>query len=91
MEAVEIKKPLLSKPLTFSYSVSDEEYDRTRRRLERADEIGLKLFVLDNEESSKELQELENFIIDNYIDMDIDIPDDLKKQYVELKKANSEQ
>ena len=80
MEILDIKKPTLSEPLTFSYKVSDEDFARTQRRLRRADEIGLKLFILDDDTTDEELRNLEEYIIDNYIDMDIDVPEKLKER-----------
>ena len=85
MDVLDIKKPTLAKPLTFSYKVTDEDYARTQRRLRRADEIGLRLFVLDEDIVSKELKCLEEYIIDNYIDLDRDIPEELKEKYMQLK------
>ena len=86
METLDIKKPVLSNPLSFSYKVTDEAFSRTQRRLKRADEIGLKLFVLDENNSPEELRKLEEYIVDNFIDLDKDIPEDIKEKYLSLKK-----
>jgi hypothetical protein len=83
MDALEIRKPTLKQPYVSTYTKDDE--DRMQRRCERANELGIKLFVLDEDDKPKEFQELEYFIIDNYIDMDIDVPDDIKKKYLDLK------
>lgn len=53
----------------------------------RANELGIMLFVLAGNDSSSELQEIEDFIIDNYIDMDLDVPEDLKTKYLSLKRT----
>lgn len=42
--------------------------------------------MLDNEEMPEELEELECYIMDNYLDQDLDVPEDLKKKYKELKE-----
>ncbi len=71
-----------------SYSVSPAEMEAFRRKKRRANELGIELFILDEDEMDKELQELEYFIIDNYLDMDKDIPDPLKEKYIKLKELS---
>lgn len=90
MDTFDIKKPIINKSLNFSYKVTDEEYARTQRRLKRADEIGMKLFILDEDNISAELKDLEEYIIDNFIDLDKDIPKDLKEKYINLKEQYTE-
>jgi hypothetical protein len=85
MDVLEIRKPTLKQPYVSTYTYTKDDEDRMQRRRERANELGIKLFVLDEDDKPKELQELEYFIIDNYIDMDIDVPDDIKKKYLDLK------
>jgi hypothetical protein len=82
---LEIRKPTLKQPYVSTYTYTKDDEDRMQRRRERANELGIKLFILDEDDKPKELQELEYFIIDNYIDMDIDVPDDIKKKYLDLK------
>jgi hypothetical protein len=68
------------------YTVVKEDEERMHRRRVRANELGIKLFLLDDEEDTPdELQELEDYIVDNYIDMDIDVPEEIKKKYLYLK------
>ena len=81
-----IKKPQITTPFNYSYSVSPEDMEKLQRKKKRAEEIGIRLFVLDDDAVPKELQELEDYIIDNYLDNDLDIPDELKKKYSELKQ-----
>ncbi len=79
----------IEKPIKYDYSVSDDDMVRFRRKRQRAKELGIELFVLDSEEypkELKELKELENYIIDNYLELDLDVPDDIKKKYLELKE-----
>ena len=48
--------------------------------------IGNRVFILDEDEIPEELEDLEYYIIDNYLDMDLDVPEELKKKYLDLKK-----
>ena len=64
--------------------------ERFRRKKQRAKELGINLFVLDEDDIPEELLELEYYIIDNYLDMDLDVPEDIKKKYLELKKQFTE-
>lgn len=91
MEMLDVKKPILKQPLTISYSFTAADEDRLLRKLRRSEEIGLKLFVLDDDEVQEELQELENYIIDNFIDLDLDIPEEIKRKYIELKNEVAKQ
>ncbi len=79
--------PKVEEPITYSYKVSPQNREEYERRKKRANEIGIHLFVLDEDDSSNELKELEQYIIDNYINMDRDIPLDIKKKYLELKDS----
>ncbi|SEL96687.1 hypothetical protein SAMN04487770_12220 [Butyrivibrio sp. ob235] len=82
-----IEKPKLDKPYEAPFSYTKSDMDRMNRKRERAAELGIKLFILDSEDSNDRLRELEEIIIDDYIDMDKDVPEELKKEYLELKKA----
>jgi hypothetical protein len=85
MDIQNIKKPSLDQSYVPTYTFTKEDEERMHRRRIRANELGIRLFVLDEEDVPKDLQELEYYIIDNFIDMDIDVPDDIKKRYLDLK------
>lgn len=86
-----IEKPKLKKPYKSSFSFTKNDVDRMDRRRKRASELGIRLFVLDGSIVSDPLQKLENRILDDYIDKDIDVPEELKKEYLELKKKKEEE
>ncbi|MBO6310144.1 MAG: hypothetical protein J6N70_15205 [Oribacterium sp.] len=86
MDTLAIKKPEIMSTLTYPYSVSMDDMERFRRKKQRAKEIGIDLFILDTDDRAEELQELEYYIIDNYLDMDKEVPEDLKEKYRELKE-----
>lgn len=90
MKTVLVEKPELDRPLIYTYSVSGEDMERFRRKKQRAKELGINLFVLDEDDIPEELMELEYYIIDNYLDMDLDVPEDIKERYMELKKLLSD-
>lgn len=90
MKTVLVEKPELDRPLIYTYSVSGEDMERFRRKKQRAKELGINLFVLDEDDIPEELLELEYYIIDNYLDMDLDVPEDIKEKYLELKKQLTE-
>ena len=81
-----IEKPILDKPLSYAYSVSTEDMERFRRKKQRAKELGIELFVLDEKEIPEELEELENLIIDEYLEEDLDVPEEIKEKYMKLKQ-----
>ena len=72
----------------FSYTIPLENIERQNRKVARAEELGIKLFVLDGDDDS-ELQRLEDDIVYNYILMDMDVPEELKAKYLKLKKELS--
>ena len=37
-------------------------------------------------EKDTELQQLEDYIMENFIDLDLDVPEDIKNKYLSLKK-----
>ena len=86
MDAFAIKKPKLENPLVYTYSVSKEDMERFKRKKQRAEELGIKLFILDEDDIPEDLQELEYYIIDNYLDMDMEVPEELKEKYLKLKE-----
>lgn len=81
-----IEPPQIDEPLVYSYKVSQKNKEEYARRKKRAKELGIHLFILDEDDMPDELRELEQFIVDNYINMDLDVPNDVKKKYIELKK-----
>ena len=90
-----MNKPLsndtVTKSAPFSYTIPLENIERQNRKIMRAEELGIKLFVLDGDDDESELQQLEDDIIYNYILMDLDVPDELKTKYLKLKKdANTD-
>ena len=86
MDIFTIKKPQTENPLGYTYSVSNEDMERFRRKKQRAEELGIRLFILDEDDIPEELQELEYYIIDNYLDMDKDVPEEIKERYLKLKE-----
>ncbi len=87
MEENNNEKSKLCKTYKAPFSCSKDDMDKMKRRRQRAAELGIKLFMLDIEDIQDDrLQELENMIVDNYIDLDKDVPEELKREYIELKK-----
>ncbi len=88
-----MNKPLsndtVNKSAPFSYTIPLENIERQNRKVARAEELGIKLFVLDGDDDESELQRLEDDIVYNYILMDLDVPEDLKAKYLKLKKELS--
>ncbi len=70
----------------FSYTIPLENIERQNRKVARAEELGIKLFVLDGDDDESELQRLEDDIVYNYILMDLDVPEELKAKYLKLKE-----
>ena len=68
-----------------SYSIPSDAKERYIRKKKRAAEIGIKLFVLDEDDAPVELLELENLIVDEYLDEDLDVPEELAQKYKKLK------
>ena len=42
-------------------------------------------------ESTSELQKLEDYIMENFIDLDLDVPDDIKEKYLSMKAQDQNQ
>ncbi len=84
-----MNKPLsndtVNKSAPFSYTIPLENIERQNRKIMRAEELGIKLFVLDDDDDESELQQLEDDIVYNYILMDMDVPEELKTKYLKLK------
>ena len=61
----------------------------TERRKHRAKELGIALYILgDDPNKNDELQRLEDYIVENFIDLDLDVPEDIKEKNLALKKQN---
>ena len=85
-----VEKP---KPSTYNspLKISDELRQFTERREQRAKELGIESYVLGADtQSDDEFQKLEDYIMENFIDLDLDVPEDIKKKYLEMKKAREE-
>lgn len=83
-----------SKP-TSTYNsplkISDELRQFTERREQRTKELGIESYVLGADaQSDDEFHKLEDYIMENFIDLDLDVPEDIKKKYLEMKKAREE-
>lgn len=72
--------------------ITDELREFSNRRERRARELGIALYVLgDDPDKDDELQRLEDYIMENFIDLDLDVPEEIKAKYLKLKKQNCEQ
>ena len=61
----------------------------TERRKHRTKELGIALYILgDDPNKNDELQRLEDYIVENFIDLDLDVPEDIKEKNLALKKQN---
>ena len=84
VEIIEKTKPKSS--YSFPFNITDEMRQFTKRREQRAGELGIALYILgEPPEKDIELQQLEDYIMENYIDMDLDVPEDIKQKYLSLK------
>ena len=82
--------PKPKKPYSFPLNISDDLRQYTERREKRAKELEIPLYVLGTDsEKAPELQELEDYIVETYIDLDLDVPEDIKQKYLELKQRIS--
>lgn len=78
-------KPTPKKPYVSPLNVTDDIKQFTERRENRAKELGIALYVLGaDRESITELQKLEDYIMENFIDLDV--PEEIKKKFLALKK-----
>ena len=67
-------------------NITDELRQFTERREQRAKELGISLYILGDEPKKDfNLQQLEDYIIENFIDLDLDVPEDIKEKYLLLK------
>ncbi len=68
------------------YIITDEMRQFSERRERRAAELGIALYILGKEpQKNLELREMEEYIVENFLDMDLDVPEDIKKKYLKLK------
>ena len=85
VELKDIPKP--KSTYSFPLNITDERRQFTERRERRAKELGIPLYVLGvDPDPNDELQKLEDYIMDNFIDFDLDVPEDLKERYLTMKK-----
>ena len=83
----QIDKPTPKKTYVSPLKITDEIKQFTERREKRARELGIALYVLGaGRESISELQKLEDYIMENFIDLDLDVPEEIKEKYLALKK-----
>lgn len=68
-------------------NITDDIRQFTERRERRAKELGIALYILgEDPKNDSELQRLEDYIMENFIDLDLDVPDSVKEKYLTLKK-----
>ena len=49
--------------------------------------MGISLYILGADpDKNDELQKLEDYIMENFIDMDLDVPENIKEKYLSLKE-----
>lgn len=82
-----VDKPKPTSSYKSPLRIPDELKKFTERREQRAKELGIALYVLGTDtRSDDEFQKLEDYIMENFIDLDLDVPEDIKKKYLEMKK-----
>ncbi len=81
-----IEKDIPQSTYRSPLNITDELREFTARREKRAKELGIALYVLGDDPGEDELQRLEDYIMENFIDLDLDVPDDIKERYLSLKK-----
>ena len=87
MVTTTMKKPKPKKPYISPLDINDDIRQMTERRERRASELGIPLYVLGvDKDEQDELQKLEDYIMENFIDLDLDVPNDVKEKYLSLKK-----
>ena len=87
MVATAMKKPKPKKPYSSPLNITDDIRQMTERRERRAKELGISLYILgQDKEKEDELQKLEDYIMENFIDLDLDVPVDIKEKYLALKQ-----
>ena len=85
-----VEKPKPRKTYDSPLTITNEHREFTKRRERRAKDLGIALYVLgDDTEDDTELMRLEEYIMENFIDLDLDVPDDIKEKYLELKNKKN--
>lgn len=86
-----VENPIHTSIYRSPLKISDELRLFTERREQRCRELGIPAYVLsDDIQSDDEFQKLEDYIMENFIDLDLDVPEDVKKKYLEMKNIRKE-
>ena len=86
-----IEKPKPGSTYKSPLIITDEIRQFSERRERRAKELGIALYILGEEpEKDEELQRLEDYIVENFIDLDLDVPENIKEKYLALKREKEE-
>ena len=85
-----VEKPKPRNSYKSPLNITDEHRRFTERRERRAKDLGIALYVLgDDSGEEDELRRLEEYIMENFIDLDLDVPDDVKEKYFDLKRKKN--
>ncbi len=85
-----VEKPKPRNSYKSPLNITDEHRRFTERRERRAKDLGIALYVLgDDSGEEDELRRLEEYIMENFIDLDLDVPDDVKEKYLDLKRKKN--
>ena len=85
-----VEKPKPRNSYKSPLNITDEHRRFTERRERRAKDLGIALYVLgDDSGEEDELRCLEEYIMENFIDLDLDVPDDVKEKYLDLKRKKN--
>ena len=85
-----VEKPKPRNSYKSPLNITDEHRRFTERRERRAKDLGIALYVLgDDSGEEDELRRLEEYIMENFIDLDLDVPDDVKEKYLDLKRRKN--
>ncbi|MCR4755802.1 MAG: hypothetical protein K5868_09815 [Lachnospiraceae bacterium] len=69
-------------------NITDDIRASSERREQRAKELDIALYILgDDPKKDDELQRLEDYIVENFIDLDLDVPNDIKEKYLAMRKS----
>ena len=86
-----VEKPKPKSTYHSPLQITDEMRQYTERREKRAKELGISLYILGvDPKKDTELQRLEDYIVENFIDMDLDVPEAVKEKYLAMKKEMKE-
>ena len=85
-----VEKPKPRNSYKSPLNITEEHRRFTERRERRAKDLGIALYVLgDDSGEENELRRLEEYIMENFIDLDLDVPDDVKEKYLDLKRKKN--